>query len=74
TQAKWSDDKFALVSRTVSVSARTGSPTEELHWRIECFDCPGKLYIPGPGETLSNYEVHLKNRLHRRRVDERVGS
>jgi hypothetical protein len=43
TQAKWSDDKFALVSRTVSVSARTGSPTEELHWRIECFDCPGKV-------------------------------
>lgn len=42
-QAKWSDDKFALVSRTVSVSARTGSPTEELHWRIECFDCPGKV-------------------------------
>ncbi|KAJ7875669.1 hypothetical protein B0H13DRAFT_1893997 [Mycena leptocephala] len=43
TQAKWGDDKFALVSRTVSVSARTGSPTEELHWRIECFDCPGRL-------------------------------
>jgi len=41
-------------------------------WRIKCSDCPGKLYTPGPGETLSNYEVHLKNRLHRQRVNERV--
>ncbi|KAF9467184.1 hypothetical protein BDZ94DRAFT_1249793 [Collybia nuda] len=31
-----------------------------------------KLYTPGPGESLSNFEVHLKNREHRRRVNERV--
>lgn len=40
-------------------------------WRIKCSDCPGKLYTPGPGETLSNYEVHLKNRQHRQRVNDR---
>ena len=33
-----------------------------------------QLYTPGPGETLSNYEVHLKNRMHRQRVNERVGN
>ena len=33
-----------------------------------------KLYTPGPGETLSNYEVHLKNRMHRYRVNERLGN
>jgi SWI/SNF-related matrix-associated actin-dependent regulator of chromatin subfamily B protein 1 len=40
-------------------------------WRIKCSDCPGKLYTPGPGETLSNYEVHLKNRQHRQKVNDR---
>jgi len=43
-------------------------------WRIKCSDCPGKLYTPGPGETLSNYEVHLKNRQHRQKVNDRVNS
>jgi len=32
-----------------------------------------QLYTPGPAETLSNYEVHLKNRQHRLRVNERLG-
>ncbi len=31
-----------------------------------------QLYTPGPGETLSNYDVHLKNRQHRQRVNERL--
>lgn len=31
-----------------------------------------QLYTPGPAETLSNYEVHLKNRQHRLRVNERL--
>lgn len=31
-----------------------------------------KLYNPGPGDTLSNYEVHLKNRQHRLRVNNRI--
>ncbi|KDQ59834.1 hypothetical protein JAAARDRAFT_33408 [Jaapia argillacea MUCL 33604] len=21
-------------------------------WRIKCSDCPGKIYVTGPGETL----------------------
>lgn len=31
-----------------------------------------QLYITGGGETLNNYELHLKNRLHRRRVNDRI--
>ncbi|KAJ6588347.1 hypothetical protein B0H19DRAFT_921992 [Mycena capillaripes] len=66
-QAKWSNDKFEVILRKVNSAA-----TPE--WRIKCLDCPGKLYTPGPGETLLNYEVHLRNRLHRQRVSERTGN
>lgn len=41
--------------------------------RIRCHDCPGKLYTPGPETTVGNFEVHLKNRQHREKVDTRVG-
>jgi SWI/SNF-related matrix-associated actin-dependent regulator of chromatin subfamily B member 1 len=41
--------------------------------RIRCLDCPGKLYTPGPDTTVTNFEVHLKNRQHREKVDNRVG-
>lgn len=40
--------------------------------RIRCLDCPGKLYTPGPAMTVDNFEVHLKNRQHKERVEERV--
>lgn len=40
--------------------------------RIRCSDCPGKLYTPGPGTTVDNFEVHLRNRLHREKVDVRM--
>jgi SWI/SNF-related matrix-associated actin-dependent regulator of chromatin subfamily B protein 1 len=40
--------------------------------RIRCLDCPGKLYTPGPGMTVENFEVHLKNKQHREKVDARV--
>ena len=36
--------------------------------RIKCLDCPGKLYIPGPGTGVNNFEVHLKNRIHREKL------
>jgi SWI/SNF-related matrix-associated actin-dependent regulator of chromatin subfamily B protein 1 len=39
--------------------------------RIRCHDCPGKLYTPGPAMTVDNFEVHLKNRQHKERVEER---
>lgn len=64
-QDKYHNDRFEVILRKVNA---TSSP----EWRIKCLDCPGKLYTPGPGETLSNYEVHLKNRLHRQKVNERV--
>ena len=41
--------------------------------RIRCRDCIGKLYTPGPEMTVTNFEVHLRNRLHREKVDARVG-
>ncbi|ERT00737.1 hypothetical protein HMPREF1624_01969 [Sporothrix schenckii ATCC 58251] len=40
--------------------------------RIRCHDCPGKLYTPGPETTVGNFEVHLKNRFHREKVDLRL--
>jgi SWI/SNF-related matrix-associated actin-dependent regulator of chromatin subfamily B protein 1 len=50
----------------------------DLKWmylpRIRCHDCPGKLYTPGPGMTVENFEVHLKNRQHRERVDTRTAA
>ncbi|TFK19245.1 SNF5-domain-containing protein [Coprinopsis marcescibilis] len=63
-QKKYTNDKFDVILRKTTTTPE---------WRIKCLDCPGKLYTPGPGETLSNYEVHLKNRLHRQRVNERLG-
>jgi len=66
-QAKYANDKFDVTLRKVNA---TSLP----EWRIKCLDCPGKLYTPGPGETLSNYEVHLKNRQHRQRVNDRLNN
>ncbi|KAJ6593508.1 hypothetical protein B0H19DRAFT_919938 [Mycena capillaripes] len=62
-QAVYKDDKFEVIPKP-NVS--------EWEWRIKCLDCPGKLYITGAGETLENFELHLKNRLHRRRVNDRM--
>ncbi|TVY81703.1 SWI/SNF chromatin-remodeling complex subunit snf5, partial [Lachnellula suecica] len=42
--------------------------------RIRCHDCPGKLYTPGPETTVGNFEVHLKNRQHREKVELRVSA
>lgn len=39
--------------------------------RIKCLDCPGKLYTAGPGQTVENFEVHLKNKAHRQKVQEK---
>ncbi len=41
--------------------------------RIRCLDCPGKLYMAGPGMTVGSFEIHLKNRQHRKNVDGRAG-
>ncbi|KAK1059024.1 SWI/SNF chromatin-remodeling complex subunit [Friedmanniomyces endolithicus] len=39
--------------------------------RIRCNDCPGKLYTAQPGKVVEDFEVHLKNRLHRAAVGKR---
>ncbi|KAG8930898.1 SWI/SNF chromatin-remodeling complex subunit [Tulasnella sp. 419] len=59
-QVKYNQDRFVPVLREPGV------------WRIKCWDCPGKLYYPGPEETLMNFEVHLKNRYHRDNVNSRL--
>ncbi|PBK64177.1 hypothetical protein ARMSODRAFT_962338 [Armillaria solidipes] len=64
---RFPSDKPALVFRKVTANS-------DPEWRIRCVDCPGKLFKPGPGETLSNFEVHLRNLAHRRRVEERVAA
>jgi SWI/SNF-related matrix-associated actin-dependent regulator of chromatin subfamily B protein 1 len=39
--------------------------------RIKCNDCPGKLYSAGPDLTADTFEVHLRNRVHKERVEGR---
>ena len=58
----------------------SGAPEDEskikymYYPRIKCKDCPGKLYTPGPETGVNNFEVHLKNRLHREKVEKRVAA
>ena len=40
--------------------------------RIKCKDCPGKLYTPDLNLGVNNFEVHLKNKNHRERVQKRM--
>lgn len=49
-------------------------PNIQFAWlpRIRCRDCPGKSYTAGPDTTVTNFEVHLKNKVHRERVQARV--
>ena len=76
--------RYTMVDRRTDqpVSGRDGKPAEQpppeyqrymYYPRIKCLDCPGKWYTPGPETGVTNFEVHLKNRLHRERVDERLG-
>ncbi|SZF06085.1 unnamed protein product [Blumeria hordei] len=81
------NDRFEGVMRYSAVNSSTETPcaapspgqsTEGIKWmylpRIRCHDCPGKLYTPGPEATVGNFEVHLKNRQHRERVELRIAS
>ncbi|KAK6533809.1 hypothetical protein TWF694_002738 [Orbilia ellipsospora] len=49
----------------------TSRPTEP---RIRCLDCPDMLYFAGPGETLHNFRVHLRNVKHMNRLQSRKAS
>ncbi|KAG2035586.1 hypothetical protein BDR03DRAFT_867775, partial [Suillus americanus] len=64
-QEQYPDDKFEAI-------LRRPAPRAIPEWRMKCLDCPGKLYNSGPGDTLQNYEVHLRNRQHRLRVNARL--
>ncbi|KAA8896376.1 hypothetical protein FN846DRAFT_783700 [Sphaerosporella brunnea] len=74
------NDKFEATMRRQAFDAETGSlmpaavmqqghPGREIKWkwipRIRCHDCPGKLYTPGPDQTVESFLVHVKNRGHR---------
>ncbi|KAF8851739.1 SNF5-domain-containing protein, partial [Acephala macrosclerotiorum] len=80
------NDRFEGVMRYSAINTATELPTaqppagqpipDNIKFmylpRIRCQDCPGKLYTPGPEMTVGNFEVHLKNRQHRERVDSRL--
>lgn len=81
------NDRFEGVMRYTAVNSATdlpcaapppGTTPEGVKWmylpRIRCHDCPGKLYTPGPETTVGNFEVHLKNRQHREKVDARIAA
>ena len=88
-QLAYPDDQFEGTMRYTAVSTVTDLPislrpngpnqpsspdTKFMYYpRIKCLDCPGKLYTPGPETGAKNFEVHLKNRLHREKVERRVG-
>jgi len=65
-RAKYPGDEFDVVLRKI----KRDRPPD---WRIRCHDCPMMVYTTGPGSTLSNFEVHLRNRRHREKVMERTG-
>ncbi|PYH91444.1 putative SWI-SNF complex subunit [Aspergillus ellipticus CBS 707.79] len=78
------NDSFEGVMRYSAVDTETmlpvananSQPGHKLKYqylpRIRCHDCPGKLYTPGPGTTVDNFEVHLRNRQHKERVEDRI--
>lgn len=83
-QRAYPDDLFKATMRYTAVSTTTDLPialsstgleppdTKFMYYpRIKCLDCPGKLYTPGPGLGVTNFEVHAKNRLHRQKVEMR---
>jgi SWI/SNF-related matrix-associated actin-dependent regulator of chromatin subfamily B member 1 len=35
-------------------------------------DCPNKIYTAAPGKVVDDFEVHLRNRMHREKVQTRL--
>ena len=82
----YANDLFEAFMRSSAVDMNTGSqvpvpqagapvpPNVRFFFlpRIKCLDCPGKLYTPGPDTTASNFEVHLKNKQHKEKVEARL--
>ena len=42
--------------------------------RIRCYDCPRRLYMPGPDKTVGRFEIHLKNGQHSERLAGRIAA
>ena len=40
--------------------------------RIRCTDCQGKIYTAQPESVVTDFEVHLKNKKHLEKVEERL--
>ncbi|KAK8850360.1 hypothetical protein IAR55_004278 [Kwoniella newhampshirensis] len=59
-RAKYPRDLISVVQKPRPAD----QPDATVEWRAKCLDCPGRIYSLGPGETLNNFEVHLKNRGH----------
>ncbi|KAI1311003.1 SNF5-domain-containing protein [Xylaria venustula] len=84
----YQNDQFEGIMRYSAVDTNTGAPYPipqagqptpphvRFYFlpRIRCLDCPGKLYTPGPDSSASNFEVHLKNRAHKERVEARLAA
>ncbi|KAI1661607.1 SNF5-domain-containing protein [Daldinia decipiens] len=82
----YANDRFEGIMRYSSVNSNTGAPVPlpqqgepipphvRFYFlpRIRCLDCPGKLYTPGPDISASNFEVHLKNKVHKEKVELRL--
>ncbi|KAI0443374.1 hypothetical protein F4803DRAFT_561617 [Xylaria telfairii] len=83
----YKNDQFEGVMRYSAVDVNTDNPVAlpaagqappnvRFYYlpRIRCSDCPGKLYTPGPDTSASNFEVHLKNKTHKERVEARISA
>ncbi|KAI0118841.1 hypothetical protein GGR51DRAFT_497857 [Nemania sp. FL0031] len=83
----YKNDQFEGIMRYSAVDTNTGLPYTfqpgqpappyvRFYFlpRIRCLDCPGKLYTPGPDTSASNFEVHLKNKNHKERVEARLST
>ncbi|KAI9894767.1 MAG: SWI/SNF chromatin-remodeling complex subunit [Vezdaea aestivalis] len=81
-RTRYPKDSFEGTMRHTPLDPETGNqaqqpyPANVVHQylpRIRCYDCPGKVYTPGPDMSVENFETHLtKNRQHRERVDKRT--
>ncbi|KAK5103777.1 SWI/SNF chromatin-remodeling complex subunit [Lithohypha guttulata] len=81
-RVQYRDDKFQATMKHTAIDPVTGGPVpaddQNRHFdhkyvpRIRCLDCPGKLYVTGPGMTAERFEAHLKNRKHRESVEARL--
>ncbi|KAG4437128.1 hypothetical protein IFR05_007390 [Cadophora sp. M221] len=83
---KFPGHRFRAIMRHYPVSTVTNMPCSEpaagqpvpadvkYMWipRIQCEDCPAKLYIPGSSRSVTNFVFHLKNQMHTSNVEKRL--